>query len=92
MVGASLATATATPEFVLNPVQTSALAEAGAKVARHFPSVLTQKQQDIAALALCVGSIAFAQSTAYQHRKAREKEEKARAGNVAAFPPGIRAS
>ena len=68
----TLVQATGVPEFMLAPEQTKTLAEASARVARHFPAVVTQKQQDFINLALCVGSIGYAQFMAYSTRKAME--------------------
>jgi len=81
----SLVSATGIPEFMLAEPQTKALAEATQKVTRHFPSVLTQKQQDIVGLISCMGAIAFTQTRAYQARKAAEHAAKS-GGNVSAFP------
>lgn len=60
------------PECVCNEIQNRALAEAAQKVFRHLPNVLTEKQQDIAGLAICVGAISFTQFRAYQTRKIAE--------------------
>jgi hypothetical protein len=72
----SLVTMTGVPEFMLSPEQTKTLADATAKVTRHFPSVLTEKQQDIIALVGTAGAIAFAQFSAYNRRKFEEIEQK----------------
>jgi hypothetical protein len=82
----SLVTATKIPEFLLTADQTKLLAEAAQKVTRHFPSVLTQKQQDIMSLVACVGAIGFTQFQAYANRRAREKQERENAGFSGAMP------
>ena len=68
------ASQTGIPEFMLSPDQTKMLAEASARVARHFPAVLTEKQQDIAALLVAVGQVGWAQFSAYKTRIAAEKQ------------------
>lgn len=69
----SLVFATGIPECKLSDDQTETLAKATAKVARHYPSVMTEKQQDFVGLGMAIGSIAFAQGLAYQNRVNKEK-------------------
>jgi hypothetical protein len=69
----SLASATHIPEFVLTDAQTKALAEASARVARHYPTVISEKQQDIAALVIAIGMTGFTQYSAYTARIKNER-------------------
>lgn len=68
----SLAEATRIPEFLIGDDQTKQLATAAANVARHYPVIMTQKQQDIGTLIFAVGMTGFTQVRAYQARTARE--------------------
>lgn len=45
------------PEFALQPEEAKALAEAGARVARHYDFVQTQKAMDWAALGMVAASL-----------------------------------
>jgi hypothetical protein len=45
------------PEFALSPEEAKALAEAGARVARHYDFVQTQKAMDWAALGMVAASL-----------------------------------
>jgi hypothetical protein len=70
----SLVSLTGVSEFMLQPAQTEMLARAGQKVARHFPSVLTDKQQDIIGFIGALGSIAFIQTKTYLARKMAQNQ------------------
>ena len=67
---------TGIPEVILSEAQNHELAKATQRVARHFPTILTEKQQDIAGLALCLGAISFAQFSAYNARIAAEHRQR----------------
>jgi hypothetical protein len=75
-----LVSVTKTPELGLNEQQNRALADAMAKVARHYPAVISEKQQDIVSLIFTIGGVAYIQQQAYSRRKAKERAEKR--GNI----------
>lgn len=72
VAGISIMSATGIPEFLLSDTQTKTLAEATQKVTRHFPSVMTGKQQDIVALFMCISAIAFTQVRTHSARIAAQ--------------------
>lgn len=75
----SLVEATSIPEFNIGDKQTAQLAGACANVARHYPVVMTQKQQDIGTLIFSLGAIGYTQFRAYQIRVAFEAAQKKKA-------------
>lgn len=68
----TLATATGIPEFLIGDDATKQLATAAANVARHYPVIMTQKQQDIGTLFFALGMIGYTQTTAFISRKGKE--------------------
>lgn len=75
---AGLVIASGIPEFAIGNEQTHALGKACVNVARHYPSYLSAKQQDIVALVFCVGSIGMTQVGLYNMRMAQSRAEQAR--------------
>lgn len=74
----SLVALTNIPECSIGQPQTTALAQGLANVARHYPVVMSQKQQDIAMLVYTMGSIGVTQYFLYSMRKSKEAEAKRR--------------
>lgn len=73
----TLLQATKIPEVMLTDEQNKTLAAAYVKAARHFPSVMTEKQQDIVTAIAATGAIFFAQFSAFAARRLLEKSAKA---------------
>ncbi len=71
-VSMGLAAATNTPEFLLHGEEAEKLAEAGVRVSRHYPTILTAKQRDHALFMSTLGVIAYSHAMAYFRRKAEE--------------------
>jgi hypothetical protein len=59
---------TSVQESVLTHEQNQNLAVAMQRVLRHYPMVVSEKTQDIMALAFVAGNIAFTQFTLYSQR------------------------
>lgn len=73
---AILSAALNTPEIMLEKVESQGLAEAVANVARHYPTSISAKTIDWAALATCLGLTYGPRVVLVRQRMAKERERK----------------
>lgn len=73
---AILSAALNTPELELEKIESQALAEATANVARHYPTSISAKTIDWCALATCLGLTYGSRVVLVRNRLAKERERK----------------
>lgn len=76
-----------TPELALEKVESQVLAEATANVARHYPTSISAKTIDWAALATCLAFTYGPRAVMIRQRLDAEREQRARNQRPAEFAP-----